>query len=486
MASWLGLARMVSFGLALVLASVLSRFLPAAEYGTYCQVLYVYTTLLTVFSVGLPKSYSYFLALVPPQQGWSVVKKLNRLFVVLGAVFFVCLYCGAGVFSRLLSNPLLAESLRWFSVTPVFLMPVIGVESVLTVYKMTRLVLVYVLVSRGFTIVCVVAAVVFFNAGLVGAVAGFVVASAVTCLAGLLLMRLPFASLASLDARLPFSAICRFSLPVFKASIYGVVIGSASLFFVGRYFSVEEFAVFSIGFRELPLAEMVVGAAGAVLMPELAAAVSAQGVDRKRYALLCGRAAYKAAAIVYPVSVFCFVFAPDIIVFLFGQKYSDASVLFRIVTAVSVVRILPFGPILFALGKGRAFADAHLITAVLVVGLDMICVRFFPSITGIALVSAGTTVFCLTLLTGLIARTLEAGFDSLVPWRELGKLLFCALFGTVVSKAAIALCGVETSMGALGLGLAVYLASYGLAARFARVGYANIAQSVISMFRNDA
>ena len=53
-AAWLALANLVSFGMTLVMSAILSRNMPAAEYGTFRQVLYVYGTLLTLFSLGLP------------------------------------------------------------------------------------------------------------------------------------------------------------------------------------------------------------------------------------------------------------------------------------------------------------------------------------------------------------------------------------------------------------------------------------------------
>ena len=85
--AWLGLANMASFCMSLALASILSRFMDYSVYGTYCQILYVYNTLLIVFSLGLPKSYAYFLTLVPVDEGRAVVRKLNMLFMLLGPYF---------------------------------------------------------------------------------------------------------------------------------------------------------------------------------------------------------------------------------------------------------------------------------------------------------------------------------------------------------------------------------------------------------------
>ena len=79
-----------------------------SEYGTYSQVLYVYNTLLVVFSLGLPKAYSYYLARVSPEEGRDIVRKLNGLFLLLASVFSCILLWQAAAIAGVLGNPLLA------------------------------------------------------------------------------------------------------------------------------------------------------------------------------------------------------------------------------------------------------------------------------------------------------------------------------------------------------------------------------------------
>ena len=70
-ALWLALANLLSLSVTLVMQAVLCRCMTTSEYGTYSQVLYVYNTRLAVFSLGLPKAYSYYLARVAGGgEGW--------------------------------------------------------------------------------------------------------------------------------------------------------------------------------------------------------------------------------------------------------------------------------------------------------------------------------------------------------------------------------------------------------------------------------
>ena len=76
---------------------ILSRYFDKADYGTYKQVMYVYNTLLTVFTLGLPKAYSYFLPRVNPQEAKDLINKITRLFFLLGGVFSILLFLGASL-----------------------------------------------------------------------------------------------------------------------------------------------------------------------------------------------------------------------------------------------------------------------------------------------------------------------------------------------------------------------------------------------------
>lgn len=53
-----GVSKGVSMCLSVFIAMALSRLMEPEAYGTYLQVLYVYGTLLVLFSLGLPACYS--------------------------------------------------------------------------------------------------------------------------------------------------------------------------------------------------------------------------------------------------------------------------------------------------------------------------------------------------------------------------------------------------------------------------------------------
>lgn len=480
-ALWLALANLLSLSVTLVMQAVLCRYMTTSEYGTYSQVLYVYNTLLAVFSLGLPKAYSYYLARVSPEEGRDIVRKLNGLFLLLASVFS-CILLWQAAIAGVLGNPLLAEPLRLFAAAPMLLMPVLGVENILVVYGKAHLVAVYVLISRAFMIACVVLPVVVFDAGVSGAVAGFVLASLVTCVAGLKLSSVPFRNVSPVKSRLTVRELLRFSMPVFASSMYGFVIGSASQFFVSRYLGVEDFALFANGYRELPLAGMIIGAAAGVLLPEFSR-MSGEGADGGQFVRLWQAAVLKSSAIIYPLSVFCCVFAPEIICLLYGEGYREAAGLFRIVTVVNLARIMPYAPVLFALGRGKAFARAHLVTALLIVGLDLLCVMAFPSLWAIAAIATGCTLFCLFLLMMTTARVLGTSLAGLMPWRMLTTVLLVSAAACTAARLAVLLTGMTHRLAVVSVGFAVYLSLYLPFAQRAGIRYMELFGPVLAKLR---
>lgn len=268
-AFWLGIGSLVSFSFGIVSAAILSRLLSNEEYGTYHQVLYVYNTLLIVFTLGLPRAYSFFLARLPIEQGKKSIDKIYYIFLLLGSIFSALLFFGADIIGSVLKNAALPSCIRCFALTPIFLLPVLGIESIMATYKKTLYATVYVILSRLFNLLCVVLPVIVFKGGANVAVMGFTVSSAICCVIGLYIERKPFIEIVSQKSTLSIVSVFKYSFPLLIASIWAIVINSAPQFFISRWYGTEAFAEFANGFIDLPFAGMIIGAVATILLPEI-------------------------------------------------------------------------------------------------------------------------------------------------------------------------------------------------------------------------
>ena len=104
-ALWVGLSSFSSFALSILSAAILSRYFDKEEYGTYKQILYVYNTLLIIFTAGLPRVFAHFLPRVSIEEGKDVVWKISKMLFLFGVVFSAALFFGSNSIAEVLNNP---------------------------------------------------------------------------------------------------------------------------------------------------------------------------------------------------------------------------------------------------------------------------------------------------------------------------------------------------------------------------------------------
>ena len=330
-------------------------------------------------------------------------------------------------------------------------------------------------------IACVVLPVVVFDAGVSGAIAGFVLASLVTCVAGQKLSSVPFRNVSPVKSRLTVRELLRFSMPVFASSMYGFVIGSASQFLVSRYLGVEDFALFANGYRELPLAGMIIGAAAGVLLPEFSR-MSVEGADGGQFVRLWQAAVLKSSAIIYPLSVFCCVFALRSSVCCMGRGIgkrpacsgSSPSSIWR-VSCPTPPSCLHWG------GKSLCpcapcHRSAHRRSRTLV--------RHGVSVSlGHCGHCHGLYVFCLFLLMTTTARVLGTSLAGLMPWRMLTIVLLVSAAACTAARLAVLLTGMTHHLVVVSVGFAVYLSLYLPFAQRAGIRYMELFGPVLAKLR---
>ena len=184
-AFWLAIGNMASFGFTIISSMILSRFFDKGDYGTYKQVIYIYNTLLMVFTLGLPKAFSYFLPRVPLAQSRSLINKITKLFFCLGALFSFLLFAFAEVTANILNNPNLTEAIRIFAIVPALMMPTMGLEGILATFRKTKFMAFYTVATRIIMLCCVALPVMLLDLGYKEAIVGFVIGSAITCIIAL-------------------------------------------------------------------------------------------------------------------------------------------------------------------------------------------------------------------------------------------------------------------------------------------------------------
>lgn len=409
-AMWLVVGQSFTFLFALFTAPILSRYLNKTEYGTYRQILYVYTVMHALLTVGLPNVFLYYIPRLKIGQQKMLVQRMTILFFLLGVVFFVILYSASNLIADLLNNPELAVGLRMFSVFPMFTMTSMGIEAIYTSIRKTKEVAVYQVLSRLFMFLCIVLPVVILHTGYKEAIIGWGVAAFFTFLVAMYMKGKPYKNVQT--ERIPnmLHAIFEVVMPLIGASIAGFFVQAADSFYISRYFGTQTFAELSNGYFSVPVVTILVSSLNSVILPLLSNADANNKISSALQSYT--NAVKRTAIIVMPLLMFCLFFADDIMIALFGSQYEASASYFRIYILRDFASVFPIFIILTAFGFQKIYMKIFVTGAVFIWIADYILVSIFA--TPMLITCISTIFWILSVIVGQIYIRRKKNI-SLVP-----------------------------------------------------------------------
>jgi len=478
-AFWVSLGSLFAFGFGIVSSMILSRYFSKKDYGTYKQVLYVYNTMLSVFTLGLPKAFSYFLPRIPIAQAKNLIRKLTNLFLLLGGCFSFVLFIFSAQLAAILKNPDLTLAIKIFSPVPLFLLPTMGLEGILASYRQTQFMALYTILNNVFKLLCVALPVVIFKGGYIQAIIGFVAASFISFLVALYLKFLPVRNAGNEKCPISYKEIFSFSLPLMFASLWGTLIGSIDQFFISRYFGTEIFAEFSTGSMELPFVGMIIGATSTVLMPLFSKKVHEEADPKKEILPVWINAFEKTAIIVYPLVLYCWFFADIIMVVLYGQKYSISAIYFRIKLLNNFFTLVAYAPVILALGATKFYSNVHMISAIILVPLEYISILIFHSPYVVTLISVILSIGRTFIFLAFIARFFRIRIIDLFPIKLITRITLPSLCILALVRYIFMRMIVISNLSILLITFIIYLCLYGVWAYIGKIDYLSIIKVLI-------
>lgn len=423
LAFWIGIGKFSTFAISLLSAAILSRYLSKPEYGTYKQILYVYNTLLIVFTAGLPRVFSYFLPRYSLGQGKEIVVKISKILFLTGLVFSVFLFAFSGLVADILKNPELSKGLKYFSPVPMLLLPTLGIEGIFSTYKKTIFIAVYNILTRALMLVLIVVPVVLYSSNYITAIYGWVAASAVTMITAYFFKSIPFRGVTMAKSGLGFKEILKYSLPLVVATIAGTLNRAASQFYISRYFGSEVFAEFSNGFVEIPFVGMITGATSVVLMPVFTKIIYEKS-DISQVTDLWQSALKKSAVLIYPMVIYFLFYSKQLVTIVYSETYTESSKYFSAAMILNFFNIIIFAPLLLSLGKTRFYAKLHFGLAITAWVVEYLVIIIFKTPLAVAVSILFIDVGGILISLTYSAKCLGVNFLNLFP---VGRFIIIAL-----------------------------------------------------------
>jgi O-antigen/teichoic acid export membrane protein len=428
-ASWLLMARTVSFVFSLALPLFLVRHLNQTEFGLYKQAFLVVSTIVNIVPLGFGMSALYFLPREPEKQRSAV---LNILLFngALSGLVCLALIARPSLLQLIIGGPQLtsyASSLGLVMLLWVIASPFEFIAVACNEMKTAGAIIIFVQVSRtGF----VLAAAVFF-----GSVRALVLAA---------MLQGAFISLAFvlyLSARFPKFWL-HFDAAMMRRQLsYALPLGIAGLlytlqidlhnYFVSNRFGPAIFAIYAVGTAQLPLVSMLQEAASSVLIPRIS--VLQRNGDNHEIIRQMARAMRKLAAAYLPIYAVLLVLGREFIRFLFTDQYVGSWPVFAVNLTLLPLSIVLYDPLC------RAFAEQRYFLIRLRVGLVLVIIpllwfgmAYFGMVGAISAVVAANLAER-SVLSIRFGSVLGVTGKDVVLLKDIAKLAVAALVAALVT-----------------------------------------------------
>ena len=481
-ALWIAIGNLFSTGVALVSAMILSRYFTKEDYGTYKQVIYIYSTTQIVFTLGLPRCFSYFLPRIPIEEAKETIKKITNIFYVTGLIFSILLFITAPLLAEGFNNQKLTIAIRIYSPVALFLLPTMGLEGILSTYQKSEYIALYNALTRIFMLLCVVLPVIIYHGSYQMALWGFVISSFITYLLAVYLKNIPLRGVRHQRTNITYKDIWAFSLPLMTANIWGALINSTDQFFISRYFGTEAFANFSNGAAQLPFVGMVMASTVTVLTPVFTKDIHNQNFSE--VINLWQRSTIKASKLLIPLIIYFIIFAKPLMVLMYGNQYAESSIYFQIKQLTAFTQVITAGALIMAIGHTSYYSRIHAIALIALVPLELIISKTCNSAYW---VTAGHVfiMLCLSFSAFVdVCKFLSIRIYKFIPIKTLTKLSSISVLAGIISYIINKWISIENTLAILCISFGIFLIFYILFSIIFKINYREIILPLLSKFSN--
>ena len=413
----------------LISASILTRILSQADFGTYRQVMLAYAFAVPFVLLGFDQALFAFLPGEKERSRGLLVENLLLLTVAGGILSLFIAFGGGQVLAKRFNNPSLASLLSLMTLYPLFMLPASALPACLMVRNRTEQLVVFNISSRLFMFFVVIIPCFWLpkpSTAVIGNVAGAIL----TTIVAVFLM---FNACKGSKWEPTWTGLKKqflFSVPLGLAIIVGTTSISLDQVLVSLRCPPEVFAVYTVGAIEIPLIGIITGSITSVVLVDYALFYKEK--NTKAIVDLIHKAMTRSAILILPVMAYLFCIAPELMRLLFGKNYEWSAVPFRIYLLLLPFRTITFGAILQATGNSKKILIASIL------GLVVNAVLSWPLIgaigaQGAALGSVLTTYFVgVPYLTYVIKNILKSKVAALFPLNNMIKLTIISATPSII------------------------------------------------------
>jgi len=414
-AGFVGIAKFANIIGLLAVSMILTRMLTRSEYGNYEQTWLVYNSFLPLIGYGFSSAIYFFSAREEKRLVYSAAV-LDA--TIIGFVTGVALVILAPAVAQWFNAPRLAGYFRIIAVYAVVSSPAMMFESVFVTERRVGL-----LLAGNASLAVLFAAAVLMSALLFHSltIVFYVIVFIGLAKSGYLLFFLTHSKkLASRRLSPAMKAQLLYALPIVVSSITGTISKQVDRYLVSMFFSPDQFALYAIGSKEVPMIGVITGSAAAVLFPVFSEFGSKE--MKGKFVEIWRNSMSKTGLFLLPIMVFLLFTAKDFMHFFFGQKYVASAGVFRIFLLLFPMRLAFYSQALLSLGKQKLYMYSSFGEMVLSGVASYFLLRTYGlegAATGKVIVSYIEVIFIVVVLMVLLKTNVAEFF----PWGKIAKII---------------------------------------------------------------
>lgn len=429
----LTLSRVMNLSINLLTVMLMSRYRTLSEYGTYSAILMVVNLALPFFLLGFPMSLNFFYPRAETPEERDRFLSAYFLSVITLAVFAgVLLYATSSLWGQYFQNPNMVRFSYLLAILP-WTKAMAESRSNLLVASGQEKKLVCITLAVNFALLFAV----LLTKWLDKSFAFYLILFSSVEIVGALVILREGSKLIGQWYMWPSKSlllrILKFSVPIGLATFVGMLNMELDKLMIGYWFGTETLAIYANAAKELPIT-IVAASFTAILLPTMTRFFKekrlAEGI-----ALWSSSVELSFWLIVFSVGVL-FVFAPQVIMLLYSEKYLPGIAVFRIYSCVLIWRTTYFGMILNVTGHTKLVLKYSLISLLLNVVMNFVFYHAFGLI-GPALATFFSMGVMAFVQLQRSAKLLQFPFNSLFPWKRLGMIIVFNLVTIVLLMALL-------------------------------------------------
>lgn len=409
---------------------ILVRVLVQRDYGTYAQAFLIFSTLSSVFLVGLPESIYYFVPQYSTNKKKAFIFQTYVLAVSFGLIFGVFLIIGRKWVGTAFDNPNLSSILLPFSFFVALSLPVALLRPILISMERHRAAAAGGILSDMSVLATIVTtALMHFSV--------YKIFCAIAIVAGLRLsLMLGYIVCIFSGIKIEWQGKLlkeqfAYSGPLAFSTVLGIFTGRVDSIVISSVYPPEKYAIYNVGAREVPFVDIITYSVGSVLLSHLVVHYA-----EKRYAefiSLWHESIRKVALIMLPLFAFLLVYARPFITVLFTERYTASVAPFVIFLFLLPLRVTAYGNIVRAMGLTKPLVLGAVITGISTIILNLSLIRLVGFI-GPAIATVLTNYLLAGYYLYLGGRQLKMPFSKIMPWPILAKIgVLAAISGLAAS-----------------------------------------------------